>query len=210
MTEVSSVDAPAFAGPRPPVPLEEEELVQGAKARSPEAWSEVFNRHYRQLYVYALSRLHDPSAAEDVAASVFLEALKSIDSYTYRGRPLLAWLYRIARNVVTDHIRSQGGRTGRKSGPARGLLHFLGGRNEDGREMEPVAPASLDGLGGDAQRIDLKRALEGLTGEQREVIALHYFAGFSLREVAQLLGKKERSIYSLQARGLAALRRRLR
>lgn len=209
MTEVSSIEAPAWTGPRPAMELEEEELVQGAKARSPEAWSEVFNRHYRQLYLYALARVHDPTAAEDVAATVFLDALKSIDSYTYRGRPLLAWLYRITRNVVTDHHRSHGGRNGRKNGPATGVLHFLRGR-DDGREVEPVAPPSQDGLSGDAQRLDLKRALEGLTGEQREVIALHYFAGFSLREVAQLLGKNERAVYSLQARGLAALRRQLR
>ncbi len=209
MTNVSSVGAPALGGQPAVMPLEEEELVQGAKARSPEAWSEVFNRHYKQLYLYALARLHDPTAAEDVAASVFVEALKSIDSYTYRGRPLLAWLYRIARNVVTDYWRSQGGRNPDKNGPARGILRLLG-RRGDGREFEPAAPASQDELSGDAQRLDLKRALERLTGEQREVIALHYFAGFSLREVAQLLGKKERAIYSLQARGLAALRRQLR
>ncbi len=206
MRDVVSAQAGARTG-QPPA-LEEEELAQGARARSPQAWSIIYERHYRQIYLYALARLHDQAAAEDVAATVFLEALKSIGSYSYRGKPLLAWLYRIARNVVADHLRQQGGRNvgpGKAARPR--LIRLLRRWSQGEEEREPAAPQA-DPLGG-VEGLDLRRALAGLTGDQREVIALHYFAGFTLREVAGLLRKTERAVYSLQARALASLRRQL-
>ena len=80
-------------------------LVQRAKARDPSAWAEIYDTHYKKLYSYCYARTSDANAAADLAASVFLEALSGIGRYEYRGRPLLAWLYRIAHNVVSDHRR---------------------------------------------------------------------------------------------------------
>ncbi|HEU4759382.1 MAG TPA: sigma-70 family RNA polymerase sigma factor [Dehalococcoidia bacterium] len=189
---------------------EEGQLIEQAKAGAPEAWTEIYQRHYRPLYRYALARVGEPALAEDLTAAVFLEALHGINSYSYRGRPLLAWLYRIARNVVTDHRRRE---SGRRQGAVRQLQskvlwYFM----RSGSEREAEAIPSLQDPATEeqrAERLDLKQALARLGGLQREVIALHYFAGFSLREVARLLGKNERAVYSLQARALAALRRHL-
>lgn len=89
---------------RLPTPIEEERsLAQALKDRSPEAWAQVYDRHYDHIYRYALVRTSDPTTAKDLAAATFLEALKSIHTFSYRGRPILAWLYRIARNVVAGH-----------------------------------------------------------------------------------------------------------
>ncbi len=189
---------------------EEGRLIERAKAGAPQAWTEIYQRHYRPLFRYALARVGDQALAEDLTATVFLEALRGIDSYTYRGRPLLAWLYRIARNVVTDHRRRA---LGRRQGvvselQSRVLWHFM--RSGAERQAEGT-PALQDAATEEqtAEWLDLKQGLAKLGGLQREVIALHYFAGFSLREVARLLGKNERAVYSLQARALAALRRHL-
>ena len=59
-----------------------------------------------RVYRYALGRLFCREAAEDVAAATFDRALATIDTYSYRGRPALAWLYGIARNVVNETRRS--------------------------------------------------------------------------------------------------------
>ena len=55
--------------------------------------------------------------------------------------------------------------------------------------------------------MELARALEGLTDSQREVVALRFFAGYSTREIAAAMGKREAAIYSLEVRALASLRR---
>jgi len=176
------------AASRPADPEAEE--VRRAKARDGATWSAWYDRYHPSLYRYAYARLGRQAEAEDVAAQVFVEALKGIDSFSYRGRPVLAWLYRIARNLVVDQIR-------------RNVRH----QNAWDRlvfpsESDPSAEQAIEALA-------LREAMNHLTGEQREVIILRYFLSLSTREVAALLGKNEVAVFSLQARALAALRRHL-
>ena len=55
----------------------------------------------------------------------------------------------------------------------------------------------------------LSQALNRLTKDQREVVVLRYYAGRSTAEIAVLLGKNERAVYSAEARAMAALRSQL-
>ena len=57
------------------------------------------------MYRYVRLRTGDAWLAEDLTAQVFEEAIKGICSYRYRGKPVLAWLYRIARNLVSDYFK---------------------------------------------------------------------------------------------------------
>ena len=71
----------------------EEDLIKRVKERDEDAWARLYDLHYLSLYRYAFARLRSREEAEDIAAQVFLEALRGIDRYTYRGKPMLAWLY---------------------------------------------------------------------------------------------------------------------
>ncbi len=64
-------------------------LVDRAKARSPQAWTEIYSTHYPAIFRYAKARVFNDATAEDLASAVFVAALKGIDSYQYRGRPVL-------------------------------------------------------------------------------------------------------------------------
>jgi RNA polymerase sigma-70 factor (ECF subfamily) len=176
----------------------EAELVRRAKERSPEAWTLIYERHYDQLFRYVQARVGEPQTAEDLTSTVFVEALKSIRSYTSRGHPLLAWLYVIARNVVNYHYRSHFRRGG--TTPAG-----LAAGEEPAQASGPAAfdPASA------VESWDLQNAVRRLSGEQREAVVLRYFVGLTTPEVARVLGKHERAVYSLQARAIKALRRYL-
>ena len=180
----------------------EEELARLLKARSIAAWEFLFERHFDRVYRYALGRLLSREAAEDVAAATFDRALAMIDSYSYRGRPALAWLYGIARNVVKEtrrnDIRQQGA----------GLLRGLFGPN--GHRPDYVLPLlQVDSSDAAVSRIDLTHAIGCLTEIQREVVLLRYFAGLSATETGQIIGRPETAVYALQARALAGLRRQL-
>ncbi len=170
----------------------EARLVQRAKERSPSAWAEIYDAHYRKLYRYCYARTSDQAAAADLASKVFLEALEGIDRYVYRGRPLLAWLYRIARNVTSDHLRAR-----RRESEA---FH----RSADALEPHDPGPAAQV-----ADRRDVLAALHHLTDDQQQVIALRYYADFTTPEIAHAMERSERAVYSLEVRALAALRRLL-
>lgn len=166
------------------------ELVRLAKGNSREAWETIYRAHYPALYRYVRARVDDRGVAEDLTAEVFLEAVRGIGSYEQRGRPLLAWLFAIARNLVNYHYRASA---------RRPRLAFIR-RNSD--------EAGADRAPG-VERLDLARSLAMLPEGQREVIILRHYVGLTTPEIARLLGKHERAVYSLQARGIKALRRML-
>lgn len=181
----------------------EEEFARLLKARSRAAWEALFDEHFDRVYRYALARLHTREAAEDVAAATFQRALVTIDSYVYWGRPVLAWLYGIASNLVKETQRSD------MRQQATGLLGYWRRRENGNQPSDPLLHMHADGTDGVVSRMDLEHAMRGLTQAQREVVTLRYFAGLSAAETGQAIGRAETAVYALQARALATLRRRL-
>jgi RNA polymerase sigma-70 factor (ECF subfamily) len=147
--------------------------------------------------------LDSREAAEDVAAATFQRAMNAIDNYSYRGLPVLAWLYGIARNLVRekqkDNVKHR----------ATSLKEHRSHDAKGNRRPDAFGPIDLDATEAVATRIDLQEAMGHLTRVQREVLLLRYFAGLSARETGQVLGRSEMAVFALQARALIALRRRL-
>jgi RNA polymerase sigma-70 factor (ECF subfamily) len=196
----------------------EAELVGRAKARSPEAWTEIYNRHYRAIFRYVKARVFDETTAEDLTSAVFVGALKGIESFRYRGRPLLAWLYRIARNVVASHQRQL--LEPRSDSPQPGvgmprrviwrLTRRLRRHEAQAADHDLISTASSDGDPATmVDRLDLHDALARLPANQREVVILRFLVGLSGQEVATVMGKQPAAIYSLQARAILALRQQM-
>ena len=151
---------------------------------------ELYDLHYASLYRYAFARLRSREEAEDIASQVFLEALRGIDSFQYRGRPLLAWLYRIARNLIADDIRRKVRRT------------HAATLSQGDSSYAPAADESLETM-------ELLAAISQLTPDQQEVLIQRFFMALSAKETAQLLGKNETAVFSLQVRAISSLRRLL-
>ena len=165
-------------------------LVRRARDRSEEAWAEIYDAHYTKLFRYCYARCGNEHTAAELASSVFLEALEGIDKFVYRGRPLLAWLYRIARNLVSDHLRKRQ----RESAALEEAVVLL----------EPNDPGPASEVG---NREDVRTALDQLTEDQQQVLTLRFYADFTTAEIAGAMERSERAVYSLEVRALAALRR---
>ena len=73
---------------------EERALIERARELDNTAWAALYERHAEQVYAYIYYRLGTSDAAEDLTADVFVKAVAGIKGYSYRGTPLLAWLYR--------------------------------------------------------------------------------------------------------------------
>ena len=171
---------------------DERELVRRAKDYDPGAFAEIYERYYQKIYNYVFYRVSEGSVAEDICSDVFVKALEAIESYTFRGVPFSAWLYRIAGNLVIDHYRRQPGHT---ETPL-----------EDNRSAvaDETPGMSLDVH---FNQQELRKALQDLTDDQQQVIILKFVDGLSNSEVAQILGKTEGAVKSLQHRALASLGR---
>ena len=197
----------------------EAELIGRAKARSPEAWTEIYETHYRAIFRYVKARVFEEATAEDLTSAVFVGALKGINSYNHRGRPLMAWLYRIAHNVIASHQRrllgSRGGRLSQGLDLPRRVIRRLMRRSQLGEaqdgEYDLTSVAASEGDPATIlDRLDLRDALAKLPANQREVVILRFLVGLSAREVAEVTGKGPAAIYSLQARAILTLREQLK
>jgi RNA polymerase sigma-70 factor (ECF subfamily) len=199
----------AEAAKAPPIYYDSDEaaLVERAKERSREAWTVIYDRHFQAIYRYVHARVFDYDAASDVTANVFVAAINGIGSYRYTGRPMLAWLYVIARNAVADHqrqiLRTPG--TARSGSPLQAVKRFFSGE-EHGTPPDVYSPGPWepDVM---AERLDLHRAISDLPESQREVLILRFLVGLSTQEISRVVGKERAAVYSLHARAIASLRR---
>ena len=107
----------------------------------------------------------------------------------------LAWLFQIARNKHADVLRR---RYRRPQAPVEAA----------GDAIDGAAPA-LDSLVAEDARAEVRRALEQLTAEQREVVICKYVLGFDNATIGELLGKNANAVNQLHFRALASLRKLL-
>jgi RNA polymerase sigma-70 factor (ECF subfamily) len=170
---------------------EEARLIRQAKGGDSGAFAELYRRYQPKIYRYVAFRVSSASVAEDLTSEVFVRLVERIDDFHYRGRPLLAWLYTIARNLITDHYRREG----------RAQSYPL----DDSLVADTPDPAQRAHYAVEKSR--LTDAIADLTEDQRQVLLLKFFEGMDNPTVAKVLGKTVGAVKSLQHRGLAALAR---
>jgi len=176
------------------MPREEATLLQRAKEGDPAAFAEIYDEYQPAIYRYVLYRVDDIATAEDLTSEVFVRLVKNIDRFTYRGLPLLAWLYTVARNLVADHYRH-----------TRQLVPLSLAENSatDVTDPEEAAERGLT-------QHKLAVAMASLTEDQRRVVLMKFVEGMDNEMVARALGKSVGAVKALQHRALAVLRGILR
>jgi RNA polymerase sigma-70 factor (ECF subfamily) len=153
----------------------------------------IFEAYYDKVARYIYSRTGDKSEAEDLAGDVFLKALESIKTYREQGVPIQAWLFRIAHNLVVDRFRRM---NKRRTIPI-----------EDMEILDESDPAVTADRNLEIERV--KRAMQYLTEQQREVVRLRFFGNLTSREVAGLMGKSYGAVREMQSAALEKLRQLL-
>jgi RNA polymerase sigma-70 factor (ECF subfamily) len=157
-------------------------LVRAAQRGSPDAFDELFARHWPRAFRAACMVCGDAHAAEDVTQEAFLAAIRALDRFD-RRRPFGPWLHRIVVNRAIDHTR------------ARALRREVGGVHAP----DAAAPQSA------APDEDLVEAVAALGPEQRAVVVLRHLLGYSPGEIAHLLDVPRGTVNSRLRRGLDTL-----
>jgi len=173
----------------------EARLVRRAQQGDPEAFAELYERYQPTIYTYIFYRVGDAEVAEDLTADVFVRLVEKIHTFQVQDRPLLSWLYAIARNLIIDRHRRL------ERAPSLPLEERLIAEDAESQPAQ-VAERTLT-------RECLAKAMRHLTEDQRQVILLKFVEDRSNAEVAAILAKTEGAVKALQHRALAALRRAL-
>ena len=172
-----------------------EELLAGTLRNDPRAAEELFRRFHPPLLRYLRAR--ETHHAEDLAGDVWLAVAAHLDGFEGDERAFRAWLFTLARNVVTGHRRK--GLRRRTDLAATETFELRPTDAEtDGEAIESVAAAEAIVL--------LERHL---TRTQAEVVRLRVIAGLSATEVAEILDRPETWVRVTQHRALQRLAKRL-
>jgi len=169
-----------------PIGPDETSLIRRAQSGDAGAFGRLYDAGVDRIYRYIFFRVTDLEIAEDLTSEVFLKAWENLHRYR-PGGPFISWLYTIARNTVIDHYRT------RKQSVSL---------DETVIKLDPHLEEKVD-LQDEVET--LKRAMQHLTDQQREVLTLRFLVELDTRQIAGRMRKSEGAVRALQMRALQAL-----
>jgi len=172
---------------------DEQSLVHRAQQGDREAFAQLYENHFDKIYRYVALRIGNKTEAEDMTQQVFLNALRSISSFRWKGVPFSTWLFRIAHNLVVDYLRK---------GKKRATILLDESLVSSDSNLQMAAEYKLDVE-------QLISATKRLTAAQREVISLRFAGELSVAQVAKVMGKSQGAVKALQHSAIVALRKAL-
>ncbi len=164
-----------------------QDIVDKAKKLDQKAITEVFEYYYPKMYRFFCYRARTNADAEDLSSEVFEKVVKSIKR---QHGNFEAWLYRIAKNALTDYYR-------RKAV-----------RKEDAVDTQilEALPQEKEAPGDSFTQEELKSFIGELGEEQQQVILFKFIEGYDNEKIASIMGKSIGAVKALQFRALVALR----
>lgn len=153
------------------------ELIQLFKSGDLYALQTLLSRHQDKIYTSIFFLVKDKYLAEDILQDVFVKVIDTLRNgrYSEEGK-FLPWVIRIAHNLCVDHFRKVKRTPVIRSGDNTDLMESLNGKE----------PCAGDYIEKRQSHDKVRRMLDELPVDQREVIILRHYAGLSFKEIASL------------------------
>ena len=153
----------------------------------------LFERHHRPLFRYFVSMNRNRELSEDLVQDVFFRMLRYRASYD-PAQSFTAWMYQIARNASVDQAQ-------KRKAEVVGIDEF------DDRRMEPVssAPGPEESAAKGQDLVLLRRALDRLPADKRELLVLSRFQNMKYEQIAEILGCEPGTVKVRVFRAMRAL-----
>ena len=178
--------------------MNDEQLINLFKKGHSSALEELVYRHKDKLFTSIVLLVKDTFLAEDIFQDTFIKIIDTIraDRYTEKGK-FLPWAMRIAHNLCVDHFRKIKRTPVIKTGDDKDIFNVLN-FSEPSAEEKMMTRQSHDSV---------RRMLDMLPGEQREVIILRHYAELSFKEIADLTNVSINTALGRMRYGLINLRK---
>ena len=160
--------------------LTDERLVELYSKGGNKAFSELLSRHQSNIYSYILFLVRNVTVAEDLLQDTFLKVITTIKQGRYNeAGKFAAWITRIAHNVIIDYYRQERTENTVSNDDVEWDLFNDSDLAEDNIETTMSNRQVL---------LDVRRLVEILPAEQKEVIFMRYYQDLSFREIADVTG----------------------
>ena len=157
-------------------------------------FSKSYDQYIDNIYRFVFLKVKSPEIAEDLTSEVFLRGWQAFKSQK-EIENIQAFLYQIARNLITDHYRA--------AGKAQLVSVEYAPITDPGQDLEEKAILSSDmGL--------IKGALANIKEDYQEVVIWYYLDELSVPEIAKMMNKSEEAVRVMIHRALKALKNELK
>ena len=160
------------------------ELVHLAQAGDVHAFSQLYETVYRDLYRFALYTLQHPQDAEDAVSETVMDAFAQI-TVLRKPEAFRSWIFRILSAKCNRHIRQY---------------------VNSAAPLDESVPAAGHDLN---ESIDVRMAFAQLSREERLILSMNLFAGYSSQEIGDVMGMSPNTVRSKQSRALKKMQSRL-
>ena len=166
----------------------EEELVEHLLSMDGKRFTRLFDHYSGSLLGIIYQIVKDEHQAQDILQDVFLKIWNHASTYDAGKSRLFTWMLNIARNTSIDYLRSSQGQAARKSQPL------------DARQLSISTPGQHEYMG-------LKKIVAELRDDQREIIDLAFFEGYTHSEIAEKLSLPLGTVKTKCRSAISALRK---
>lgn len=149
---------------------------------------EIYLLYKDKVSAYVRNRISDTYAAEDIVSEVFMKVYQKLECYDESRASLSTWIYIITKNTVIDYYKKR-----------KTQLAFFDEITET-ESATDEAPAYEELLE------NLANALEKLGERERDLIILHYYKGYTLKRIAEIMGMSYINAKVIHSKALSALR----
>lgn len=160
---------------------DDKKLIESIK-KDKKNFEKLFSKFYDQIHYYIRKRISNKSIAEDLACEVFEKAFTSIDDFQWQGVSISSWIYRIARNLLTDHYRKIG-----RKGEDISLTEI-----QDLFKDEKISAGSA--MAKQEEELALYNALREFKEIDQYLIYYKFFEGLSNIDIAEITGLSESNV----------------
>ena len=159
--------------------LSDGELVALYLQGNSKSFEVLIQKHKNKIYAFILSKIRNKDLAEDIFQETFIKVINSLQKgkYNEEGK-FLPWVMRIANNLVIDYFRKA--KKMRTIAPTNDFNIFDILQDGD-RNIE-------DNLVNDQVHKDLRKLIEYLPEDQKEVLKMRYYAELSFKEISESTG----------------------
>ncbi|NGY38107.1 sigma-70 family RNA polymerase sigma factor [Flavobacterium sp. XN-5] len=154
-------------------------LVQNYVAGNEEALSTLIKRHESRIYGFIYSKISDRDVSNDIFQDTFIKVIKTLKSNSYNEEgKFLPWVMRISHNLIIDHFRKN-----KKMPLFRETEEF-----SIFSIMSDDSPTIENKIIADQVELDIKKLIEELPLDQKEVLVMRMYQDMSFKEISEITG----------------------
>ncbi len=160
--------------------IDDDDLIRRYQDGEEEAIAELLGRYKKRVYTYILNVVRNREVAEDIFQETFFKVIRTLKKKQYNGEgKFIQWVVRIAHNLSIDYFRQNGristiSKIVRPDGKVVDVFDVI--KIEDGSHEDTMIKSQI--------RKDIRKLVDHLPQEQKEVVILRHYYDMSFKEIA--------------------------